>query len=78
MTYRIVLDVDYERDYAGEIIHWSLLKPTYIEIGIYKKWCEDHVGVNNWNYYGQHKKIPFEFRFRYSEDLLAFKMKFIL
>jgi hypothetical protein len=44
----------------------------------YKEWCKKNVGANMWNYYGQHKKIPCEFRFKRGEDALAFTMKFVL
>jgi len=46
------------------------------EIETYKEWCKERVGVNGWNYYGKHRKVPCEFRFKRSEDLLAFKLVF--
>lgn len=42
----------------------------------YKEWCKERVGANNWNYYGEHKKVPCEFRFKRREDLVAFKLVF--
>lgn len=53
--------------------------PVYPEYNIvedYKEWCKERVGTNGWNYYGQHKKRPCEFRFKREEDLLAFKLRF--
>lgn len=44
----------------------------------YKDWCKKHVGTDNWNYYGPHKKVPCEFRFKRGEDALAFKIMFLL
>lgn len=40
------------------------------------KWCKDTLGTNDnrWCYFGIYKKIPLEFRFRYEEDLLAFRL----
>jgi len=46
--------------------------PTYINM--LKQWCKECVGVNGWNYFGQYRKVPYEFRFKRSEDLLAFKL----
>jgi len=48
------------------------------KLEIYKNWCKKHVGADMWNYYGQHKKIPCEFRFKRGEDALAFKIMFLL
>lgn len=45
-------------------------------IDVYKEWCKERVGVNNWNYYGKYRKVPCEFRFKREEDLLAFKLVF--
>lgn len=44
---------------------------------VYKQWCMDNC-PNSWNYYGEYKKWPYIFRFRDEQDLLAFKLKFIL
>jgi hypothetical protein len=54
---------------------WFLC-PDWRILETYKNWCKECVGADNWNYYGMHKKVPCEFRFKKSEDLLAFKMKF--
>lgn len=40
----------------------------------YRTWCRERIGANGWAYYGQYRKIPFEFRFRREEDLLAFRL----
>jgi hypothetical protein len=45
---------------------------------VYKNWCKENVGPNRWNFYGEWKKIPFEFKFIEEQDLLAFKLKFNL
>lgn len=42
----------------------------------YKQWCKEKVGANGWNYFGQYRNIPYEFRFKKAEDLLAFKLTF--
>lgn len=39
-----------------------------------KDWCNKHVGVNNWRYYGEYTETPFDICFRYKEDLLLFKL----
>lgn len=44
----------------------------------YKEWCKKNVGANNWNYYGQHKRVPCEFRFKRGEDALAFSLRFMV
>jgi hypothetical protein len=39
-------------------------------------WCKHTLGTKDdrWCYFGIHKKTPLEFRFRYEEDLLAFRL----
>jgi hypothetical protein len=54
----------------------TVIKPDWKEIEVYKNWCKEHVGANNWNYYGEYRTIQYEFRFKNSEDLLAFKLRF--
>lgn len=49
---------------------------SYTKIDRYKEWCNRFVGANNWNYYGVYQKTPCVFKFRYPEDLLAFKITF--
>ena len=53
----------------SEIVDYPLIE-------CYKDWCKTHVGPNLWNYYGEYKKIPFQFKFKNAEDLLAFKIRF--
>jgi hypothetical protein len=58
---------------------WSGSRTTVhdeFQLSEYKNWCKEFVGGNNWNYYGPHKKIPCEFRFKKPEDALAFKLRF--
>jgi len=76
MRYRIVLKMELQKDIYGRTMAWPVLSPTDDEITMYKTWCKEHVGQNGWNYYGQYKKVPYEFRFKCSEDLLAFKLTF--
>lgn len=42
----------------------------------YREWCKINVGPNAWNYYGEYKQTPLEFRFKREEDLLAFIITF--
>lgn len=64
--------------------------PTYIEANCYGRasedeikkakecynWCAKKLGTkdNRWCYFGIYRKTPLEFRFRYEEDLLAFRL----
>jgi hypothetical protein len=59
----------------GPLVDKHLLY-SWRTIESYKDWCKEYVGANNWNYYGEHKIVPCEFRFKKSEDLLAFKIRF--
>ena len=52
------------------------LYPHHNTIEQYKRWCKERVGANGWNYFGQYRQVPFEFRFKRPEDLLAFKITF--
>jgi len=72
---RIVLQPTYSYDYYNRQV-WPVLWPTDKDILDYKTWCKQHVGANNWNYYGQYQDPPYEFRFKRSEDLLAFRIRF--
>lgn len=40
------------------------------------RWCNENAGANNWRYYGEYTKTPFDICFRYEEDLLAFKLRY--
>jgi hypothetical protein len=50
----------------------------YSLIEIYKEWCKEYVGANNWNFYGFFQGTPLVFRFRHEADLLAFRLTFII
>ncbi len=54
---------------------WNL-GGAWRRIELYKDWCKECVGANNWNYYGFEKKTPCKFRFKNEGDLLAFKLRF--
>lgn len=57
--------------------NWDfLISYDYKYIGQCKRWCKEKVGANNWNYFGEFRKVPFEFRFRRAEDALAFRISF--
>jgi len=74
--HRIVLKATLPTDIYGRTLAWPVLTPSHKDIDRYMKWCKEVVGANNWQYYGEYKKTPFEFRFRHSEDLLAFRLTF--
>jgi hypothetical protein len=76
LDHRIVLKAVLPTDMWGRTIAWPVVSPSPREIDAYMKWCKEKVGADNWQYYGEYKKIPFEFRFRRSEDLLAFRLTF--
>jgi len=78
MKHKIVLPAGYTKNYWTGKDEWPAVTPTQERINECKKWCKENIGNNGWNYYGQYRKIPFEFRFKRSEDLLAFKLKFCL
>lgn len=74
---RIALNPKYSKVVGGHYSHWPvLIWPPNKDVDEYKVWCKEHIGTNGWNYYGQYRKIPFEFRFKRSEDLLAFRLTF--
>jgi len=51
--------------------------PTDEHIIEMKKWCKANTGRDQWNYYdGWCRDHPYQFKFKQSEDLLAFKLKF--
>ena len=50
--------------------------PTVQIVNTCKDWCKETLGTGGWNYYGMYRKIPFEFRFKRAEDMLAFKLIF--
>lgn len=80
MMHRIALGVVFTQttNYYSNITTsaWPPISPTQAQLDIYKDWCKENVGTNGWNYYGIYRKVPCEFRFKRSEDLLAFKLKF--
>jgi hypothetical protein len=76
MKYRIALPVVYSKNTWTGADEYPVLSPKQENLTKYKEWCKDRVGTNGWNYYGQYRKIPFEFRFKRGEDLVAFKLTF--
>lgn len=52
------------------------LYPQQSTLNQYSAWCKERVGPNGWNYFGMYQKVPFEFRFKRQEDLLAFRLTF--
>lgn len=75
MTYRYNLKPVFTKDSYGNM-KWDPDWPTQKDVNAIKEWCKVHVGANGWNYFGQYRKIPFEFRFKRGEDMLAFKLTF--
>ena len=74
--FSIILTPVYNHNtYSGKRL-WPPVYPSYEYQYTLKEWCKENVGPNNWNYYGEYKKVPYEFRFKESADLLAFKLKF--
>lgn len=79
LTHRIVIPTKhFVSEYKGS---WKpvpdpTLAPAPEYLQELKDWCKTNVGVNGWNYYGCYRKIPYEFRFKQPEDLLAFKLRF--
>ena len=74
--YRIDFPIVWSRNYYSAADTWPMLYPTDDFIDSMREWCKEVVGPNMWNYYGFGRKIPFEFRFKKEEDLLAFKLRF--
>lgn len=67
--------------YSGKATHlWSYEVSAYNNnlAAEYRKWCQENVGGDRWNYFGEFRKIPFEFKFKEEQDLLAFKIRFDL
>ncbi|HEY6436120.1 MAG TPA: hypothetical protein VIY47_05995 [Ignavibacteriaceae bacterium] len=75
MQYKIRLIPRYKISGLGTKV-WPPIYPDQKLIDELKRWCKETIGTNGWNYYGMYRKIPFEFRFKRSEDLLAFKLTF--
>lgn len=76
MTYRVALKPKYTKNYWSGQAQWPPYWPEQNYIDNLKAWCKERVGQNGWNYYGMYRKVPYEFRFKRKEDLLAFKMTF--
>lgn len=76
LTHRITLPTRYGQNWWTGKDVWPAVEPTQAQLDECKDWCRKNIGTNGWNYYGQYRKIPFEFRFKRTEDLLAFKLKF--
>jgi hypothetical protein len=73
---RIALNVKWSKNSWTDKDQWPPVWPSQAHIDEYKTWCKSNIGTNGWNYYGYYRKIPCEFRFKRSEDLLAFKLTF--
>lgn len=74
LRFRVQLpNVQEKRGWSQQVI--TIFKSDQ-EIEVYKEWCKERIGANGWNYYGKHKVVPCEFRFKREEDLLAFKLVF--
>lgn len=78
MKYRHAIPLKYDVNYYNGKEMWPPVYPTQDQLEEYKKWCKANVGPNGWNYYGMYRKIPCEFRFKRGEDLVAFKLRFVL
>lgn len=80
MMYRIQLPITYTKRHLWNAPYHedSPIYPSVAEIEVYKKWCKNMIGPNGWNYYGMYREVPCEFRFKKAEDLVAFKLTFIL
>lgn len=76
VMYRVQLPLVWTRDMWTNTEIWPIVSPSFDELELKKQWCKDVVGANGWNYYGVHKKVMCEFRFKREEDLLAFKLRF--
>lgn len=76
MRNKIALGVKWTKNTWSNADQWPPVWPTHADLEKYKGWCKENVGANGWNYYGYYRKIPCEFRFKRSEDLLAFKLTF--
>ena len=76
MKHRIQLRTEWTRHPYNSNPVWPVVIPKQTLLDSCKTWCKNVIGTNGWNYYGQYRKIPFEFRFKREEDLVAFKLKF--
>ena len=75
MRHKIIIPITYQLNPNGWAQQkWVPIYPEQKYIDSLKAWCREYIGVNQWNYFGQYRKVPFEFRFKRSEDLLAFKL----
>jgi hypothetical protein len=72
LVHRIQLPLKYEKYGWNQIERMVPYEQSYIDD--LKEWCRVRIGDNKWNYYGMYRKVPYEFRFKRSEDLLAFKL----
>lgn len=76
MKHKVWLRVEWTKNsYNGKDVD-PLISPNLDEVEKLKQWCRENVGANGWNYYGLNRLNPCEFRFKRSEDLLAFKLRF--
>jgi hypothetical protein len=76
MTYKVWLKVEWTKNSWTGKDQMPIITPSVAEIEKLKDWCREKVGANGWNYYGYYRIKPCEFRFKRSEDLLAFKLTF--
>lgn len=76
MKNKVALKVQWTKNSWSGKEQWPPVWPTQPQLEEYKEWCKRNVGPNGWNYFGFYRKIPCEFRFKKSEDLLAFKLAF--
>jgi hypothetical protein len=78
MMYRVQVPNNLD-EYRGSRRPYHTVVKLYPEQALlnhYSQWCKERVGANGWNYYGMYQKVPYEFRFKREEDLLAFKLTF--
>ena len=76
MVHRVAVKIVWTKNPWIDRWEWPPVYPTLVQLEGYKQWCKDRVGTNGWNYYGYYRKVPCEFRFKRSEDLVAFKLTF--
>ena len=74
--HRINLPITWSTNYYSGAKTWPILYPTQEVIDPMKQWCQEVLGPNEWNYYGHAHEVPFQFRFKREEDLLAFRLWF--
>jgi hypothetical protein len=68
--------IQWSKSWTGDKDTWPTLCSTPVQLEEYIDWCKKNVDANEWNCYGYYRKLPCEFRFKRSEDLLAFKLTF--